>query len=79
LHSYRLQPDAASLVQLRNHGISPEYLRDTTALGYDFTTDELIQLKNHGVDRAYLERLRDSGMRRLTAEQITKLKTHGVN
>jgi hypothetical protein len=31
------------------------------------------------VDAAYLKRLRDSGMRDLSAEQIAKLKIHGVD
>jgi len=36
-------------------------------------------LQMHGVDGAYLRRLQDAGMRNLNAEQIAKLRMHGVD
>jgi hypothetical protein len=36
-------------------------------------------LRIHGVDGSYLKRLRDAGMRNLNAEQIAKLRIHGVD
>jgi hypothetical protein len=36
-------------------------------------------MRIHGVDGPYLKRLRDAGMRDLSAEQIEKLRIHGVD
>ena len=70
LKDYGLRPAARDLVQFKIHGVGADFLRDTKALGYDFTPQEIVNLKIHGVDGRYLRRLRDSGMRNLTAEQI---------
>jgi len=56
-----------------------EFIRTAKELGYRFTAPEFTEMRNHGVDGAYLRRLRDSGMRNLSAPQIAKLKMHGVN
>ena len=40
---------------------------------------EIVSLRIHGVDADYLRRLRDSGMRNLSAAQVEKLKIHGVD
>jgi hypothetical protein len=78
LDIYGLKPRADDLVQMKIHGIQPEFIRDARDLGYSFTPSELIDLKIHGVNEAYLRNLKASGMRNLSAEQITRLKIHGV-
>jgi hypothetical protein len=70
---------ADRITELRIHGVSTDFIRDAKSLGYNFTPQEVVNLRIHGVDGAYLRHLRDSGMRNLTAEQIEKLKIHGVN
>jgi hypothetical protein len=70
---------AEEIDQLRMHGVEPRFVQEARRLGYDFTPRELAQLQMHGVDAAYLRRLQDSGMRNLNAEQIAKLRMHGVN
>jgi hypothetical protein len=70
---------ADDLVQLRIHGVETAFAREARGLGYSFTPDDLVQLRIHGVDGAYLRTLRDAGMRNLTAEQIARLKMHGVD
>jgi len=67
------------IVDLRNHGVPASFLREARALGYTFSIREFIDLRNHGVDAGYLRRIRDAGMRDLTASQIEKLKSHGVD
>ena len=69
---------ADQVTELKNHGMDPKFILEAKDLGYDFTARELVELRNHGVNAAYLRHLRESGMRNLTAEQITKLKIHGV-
>jgi len=67
------------IVQLRNHGVGPEFIREASAMGYRFTPQELTDLQMHGVNADYLRRLKESGMRNLDAQQIAKLKMHGVD
>ena len=69
---------ADDLVQLRDHGVDGSFARDAHDLGYRFTPGELVRLRDHGVDGRYLRKLRDSGMPLLSAEQIEKLRTHGI-
>jgi hypothetical protein len=54
------------------------FVRAARTLGYDFTPKELAELRIHGVDARYLQKLRDVGMRNLTASQISQLRIHGV-
>ena len=69
---------ADEITQLRIHGVQPTLMQEASRLGYAFTPQELTQLQIHGVDAAYLRKIKDSGMRNLTAEQIAKLRMHGV-
>ena len=67
------------VTEMKIHGVSPQFVREAKDLGYEFTQRELIDLKIQGVDSAYLRRLRESGIRNLTASQIVKLKIHGID
>lgn len=69
---------SSQITELKTHGLDPKFIQESKELGYDFTTRELVDLKTHGVSADYLRHLRDSGMRNLSAQQITKLKIHGV-
>jgi hypothetical protein len=79
LDLYGLNPRPDDLVQMKIHGIQPDFLRDARDLGYRFTARELVDLKIHGVSGDYLRNLKASGMRSLSADQITQLKIHGVD
>lgn len=70
---------AEDVDQLRMHGVETRFVQEARRLGYDFTPEELSQLRMHGVDGGYLRHLNDAGMRHLNAEQIAKLRMHGVN
>jgi hypothetical protein len=78
LDTYGLKPSARDIVQFKIQGVTPEFLRDIKELGFEFTPREVIDLKIQGVDGRYLRNLRASGIRNLTAQQIVKLKIHGV-
>jgi hypothetical protein len=40
------------LVQLKNHGVSADYIRDVRAKGYkDLTIDQLIEMRMHGIPK----------------------------
>lgn len=70
---------ASEITDLAIHGVSIDFVQDAKDLGYSFTPQQLINLRVHGVDGAYLRRLRDSGLKNLTAAQIEKLRIHGVD
>jgi hypothetical protein len=69
---------SSQINELKIHGLDPKFILEAKDLGYDFTSRELVDLKIHGVGAEYLRHLRESGMRNLSAQQITKLKIHGV-
>jgi hypothetical protein len=69
----------SQIVQLHQNGISPDFVDACKELGYAFTTGELVELHNNGVDAHYLRKLKDSGMRTLSAEEITRLHQNGVD
>lgn len=70
--------NAQQLTDLSMHGVSPDFIAQVHNLGYQFSSQDLITLRNQGVDGNYLKKLKDAGMRNLTAEQIAKLRIHGV-
>ncbi|SPE38839.1 conserved exported hypothetical protein [Candidatus Sulfopaludibacter sp. SbA3] len=70
---------AGQVVQLRMHGVPADFAAQAQELGYRFTPQELIELRQHGVSAEYLRTLKESGIRTLSAEQITRLRQHGVD
>ena len=43
------------------------------------TVKQLIEMRLHGVNLAYVHKLKTSGLRGLTAENIVRLRIHGVD
>ncbi len=50
------------LLRIRDHGVSPEYVRGMKGLGYSLAPDELVRARDHGVTVEYV---RDIGGARL--------------
>lgn len=67
-----------AITDLRVHGVSTEFIRETRDLGYEFTPSELTELRTQGVNGAYLRKLKEAGMRNLSASQIAKLRMNGI-
>jgi len=70
---------ASEITDLRIHGVDTAFIQDAKSLGYNFTPQQSIDLRIHGLDGSYLRRLRDSGLKNLSASEITNLRTHGVD
>jgi hypothetical protein len=68
---------AKDIINLHNHGVTPEYARKARELGHGKSIDELTRLRNHGVSTDYLQAWNDSGTSP-TSEEIIKLRNHGV-
>jgi hypothetical protein len=67
------------VIDLKNHGVPTAFVKQAWEAGFDFTTQELIHMRSQGVDAAYLRRIKASGFGNLTADQIVKLRQHGVD
>jgi hypothetical protein len=69
----------AQLVDLRAHGITLPYIRETQNAGYtSFGAQDFIDMKIHGVSTAFLRALKHAGYE-LPSNQITELAIHGVS
>ena len=73
-----LEASTSQLMDMRNHGIDPAYIRKIRASGYrKFTVSDYIELKNHGVDPGLLSDLKYAGYD-VSARQACDLRNHGV-
>lgn len=60
--------------QLRDHGVEPEYLKEIRALPDGFSISDISQLRDHGITAKYIRNLHEMGMKKLTADQIVRLR-----
>ena len=68
------------LVQMKIHGIDPEFVRGTLATGFpDVTVDELVQMKIHGIDVLYIKEMMQAGLGELTIDDLVQMKIHGID
>ena len=66
------------LVQARDHGVDPEYVRGMAAVGYKAVAlDQLIRMRDHGVDPAYVRRLQQRGLSNLSVDEIIRRRDRG--
>lgn len=74
---------ADQLVRLHMHGVAPDFLAQLRSSGYqDLSIEEIVRMWQFGVRGDYIARVSAAfggGARRLTPDQIIKLKTHGVD
>ncbi|MGH9720738.1 MAG: hypothetical protein ACRD8O_11040, partial [Bryobacteraceae bacterium] len=73
-----LRANTRDLIDLRVHGVKPEYIQEARNLGFaDFDARNFIELKIHGVTTELLRELKRVGYN-FSAKDITELKIHGV-
>lgn len=65
------------LIALKTQGVTPEYVRQMKAAGFEFTVRDLIGLKVQGVSPEYIRDIRATGLKPSTRE-IMALKVQGV-
>jgi hypothetical protein len=71
--------DTGALIDLRNHGVDLEAIREFRWAGYsDFNARDFIHLKNHGVTPAFAKELKRAGFN-FQAREIAELRNHGVD
>lgn len=67
------------LKALKNHGITPEFVREMSALtSTTLTVDRIIAMRIHGVSKAFVEELKAQGFASLSADQLIAFRIHGV-
>jgi hypothetical protein len=67
------------LIELADHGVGPDYLRELREAGLtDLTVSEVTELYGHGVRADYIRKMREAGYGHLSAAELTELYDHGV-
>jgi hypothetical protein len=67
------------LIELADHGVGPDYLRELREAGLtDLTVSEVTELHDHGVRADYIRGMREAGYGHLSAGELTELYDHGV-
>ena len=74
------QPDEDTLVAMRIHGATPEWVAALAKRGYDHVElQELIAFRIHGVSPEFIEKLQALGYRHPEPEQLIAMRIHGVS
>ena len=68
---------STDLIAARDHGISPEYVREMRDVGYRLTLDELTTARDHGVSADYVRQLKAQGRAGLTLDDLVAARQGG--
>ena len=72
-------PDENQLFSMMMSDVSLDLARGVKEANVPATVKQLLEMRRHGVNRAYLQKLKTSGLRGLTADNIVRLRIHGVD
>jgi beta-lactamase regulating signal transducer with metallopeptidase domain len=73
-----LTSSLSDLIELQDHGVSPDYVRTVRQEGFtNLSASEISELRDHGVEPNYLKAIKAAGPN-LSIEQIDSLYDHGV-
>ena len=65
------------LIALKIHGVTPEYIQKTKAMGLSLNVDQLTAFRIHDVTPEYMNEWKSRGWN-LTPDQLTAFRIHGV-
>jgi hypothetical protein len=62
----------------RDHGVTPEFVREMAGLGLKVTLEELVRLRDHGVTADYVRAMHAAGQE-VGQEALVRARDHGVS
>src|SRR5439155_16377423 len=72
-------PSVEQLVELHNHGVDAEFVRELRTLGLDdLSMDDVVELSDHGVTPTVVREFRTAGLPAISADELVELIDHGV-
>jgi len=75
-----LVPNVDSLVELRQAGVTPSFVRDLARLGYgNLRAEDLRSLRDHGVEIQLVQALTENGYDHVSVEDLIRLRQSGVD
>jgi len=66
------------LIALKQHGVTPAYIRSIEAAGYKPNVDDLVAMAIHGVTPEYIAQMKAQGFK-LDVDDLVAFKIHGVD
>jgi hypothetical protein len=72
--------DADVLFKLRQHGVTPDYVRSLSAEGLsELSSDDLLNAVSHGITPEYVRELKGLGYSGLDLDALMRLRSHGID
>jgi hypothetical protein len=63
---------------MRIHGVSPAFVVEMKAAGYDhLNVDQLVSMRIHGVDAAFVRDIASRGYKNLSVDDLIQMKISG--
>jgi hypothetical protein len=71
--------DADNLVATRIHGVTPDYIRQMRAAGWNLSLDELVASRIHGATPEFAAEMKKLGYGDVSHERLVEFRIHGVS